>query len=160
MINRLALVRESASPVGHQPLPLGIADRGAEIGFLAETAFALPALGNIGRNDMIIDRNRSHAWPDFADNARAFVTQHAREFALTVKTVERIGVGMANPRGHDLDQNFPLLWPLEIEFDNLQRFLPLQRRRRHGFSWARISTFFSTPVSGTEWPMIQLARIK
>jgi hypothetical protein len=42
------------------------------------------------------------------------------------KPVERIGVGVADARRHDLDQHFARLRPFQIEFDDLERLLRLE----------------------------------
>ncbi|CAH0357036.1 hypothetical protein SPH9361_04685 [Sphingobium sp. CECT 9361] len=46
-----------------------------------------------------------------------------REDAFAVKTVQRIGVGVADACRHDLDQDFARFGALKIELDNLKRFL-------------------------------------
>ena len=49
--------------------------------------------------------------------------ENAGKDALAVQSVERVGIRVADARGHDFDQDFALLRTVEIEFDNFQRFL-------------------------------------
>src|SRR5579859_6060037 len=53
VVDGLALVGEARRAVRHQALALGGADRRAEIGLLAEAAFALAAFGRVERNHVI-----------------------------------------------------------------------------------------------------------
>ncbi len=72
---------------------------------------------------MIARLNTGHACADFAHNARALMAQNAREDALTIQPVKRIGIGMADAGRHDLDQDFPGLRAFKVQFDDFQRFL-------------------------------------
>src|SRR5581483_4559877 len=103
MVLPLWLKREV--PSGIRPLPW-VEDRGAEIGLLAETAFALAAFGRVERNDVVAGFDRGDARADLADDASAFVSEDRRKDALAVEAVEGIGVGMADTGGLDLDQDF------------------------------------------------------
>jgi hypothetical protein len=51
------------------------------------------------------------------------------EDPFAVEPVERVGVGMADARRHDLDQDFALLRAVEIDLDDLERLLRLRKRR-------------------------------
>src|SRR5882724_12222716 len=73
VIDRLALEAEAAGAVGHHALALGGADRGAEIGLLAETAFALAAFGRVKRNDVVAGFHRDHAAAHLANDAGALM---------------------------------------------------------------------------------------
>src|ERR1700753_4263879 len=102
MIDRLALVAEARGAIRHHALALGGADGGAEVGLLAEAAFALPAFRGVERNDVVAGLHRDDAGADLADDARALVTEDGGEDALAVETVERVGVGMADAGRLDL----------------------------------------------------------
>src|SRR6185437_6134417 len=96
MVDRLALVAEARGAVGHHALALGGADRGAEVGFAREAAFALPAFGRVERDDMVARLHAGYAGADLADHARALMAEDRGEDALAVEPVERVGVGMAD----------------------------------------------------------------
>jgi hypothetical protein len=49
--------------------------------------------------------------------------QHAREDALAVEAVERIGVGVADARRHDFHEHLARLRAFQIEFDDFERLL-------------------------------------
>jgi len=125
--DRLALVAEARGAVGHQALALGGADRGAQIGLLAEAAFALAAFGRVERDHMIAGLHRSDAGSHFADDAGAFMAEDRGEDPLAVQAVERIGVGVANPRRLDFDKDFTGPGPLQIQLDDFKRLLCLER---------------------------------
>src|SRR3546814_2557215 len=86
--DRLALVAEPRRAVGHQPLALGGADRGAEVGLTRQAAFALAAFGGVERDYMVAGLDAGDARADLAHHARTFMPQHARENALAVEAVE------------------------------------------------------------------------
>ena len=123
MVDRFALVAKPARAIRHQALALRRADRGTEIGLAGKTAFALAAFRRVERDHMIARLHAGHARADFAYNACALMAEHAREDALTVQPVQRVGIGMADAGRHDLDQDFPGLRAFQIQFDNFQRFL-------------------------------------
>src|SRR5262249_13848586 len=109
MIDRLAPIAEARCAIRHHALALGSADWRAQIGLLAEAAFALTAFGRVERNDVIPRLDRGNAGADLADDARAFMTKDGRKNSLAVEAIERVGVGMANARGLDLDQDLARL---------------------------------------------------
>ena len=123
VIDRLALVAEPRRAVRHQALALRCADRGAQVRLAGQAAFALAAFRRVERDHMIARLHAGHAGADFAHDARALMAQHAREDALGVQPVQRVGIGMADAGGHDLDQNFARLGALQVQFDDFQRFL-------------------------------------
>src|SRR3546814_10271809 len=86
MEDRLALVRKARRAVGHQPLALRRADRGAKVGLARQAAFALAAFGGIERDDMVARLHAGHARADLAHHARTLMPQHARKDALAVET--------------------------------------------------------------------------
>ncbi len=72
---------------------------------------------------MIAGLNAGDPRADLAHDPRAFVSEDRGEDALAVEPVERVGVGMADAGGHDLDQHLARLRPLEIDFDDLEGLL-------------------------------------
>ena len=127
MVDRLALVGEAAGAIRHHALALGRTDRGAEIGLLAQAAFALTAFRRVERDHMVAGFDRVDPLPDFADDARALMPEDRGKDSLAVKAVECIGIRVTNTRRLDLNQNFAGLGAFEIEFDNLQRLLGRER---------------------------------
>jgi hypothetical protein len=77
---RLAVEREAARAVGHQSLALRRADLLAEVGLPRQAELALPALGRVERDDVVVLGERRHArrrprrrrpapsWPRIAGN--------------------------------------------------------------------------------------------
>ena len=120
MENRLALIAEPACAIGHQPLALRRADRGAQVGLARQAAFALPTFRRVQRNDMVARAYTGHASTDFTHNACALMPQHRRKNALAVKAIQRIRISMANARRHNLHQHFTSLWTFQIQLDNFQ----------------------------------------
>ncbi len=82
VMNHLALVREPAGPVGHQPLALGGPDRGAQVRLARQAAFALAALGRVERNDVVARLHAGHAGAHLQHHPRAFMAQDRREQTL------------------------------------------------------------------------------
>ena len=126
VVDRLALVGEAARAVRHQPLALRGADRGAEIGLAAEAGFALAAFRRVERDDVIAGLHAGDARSNLPDDARAFMAKDGGEDALAVEPVQRIGVGMTDACGLDLDQHFAGLRPFQIDFDDFQRLFRLK----------------------------------
>ena len=127
MVKALVLVAEAAGSIGHHALALGRADRGAQVGLARQAGLTLAAFGGVERDDMIAWADREHACPHLAHDARALVTQDAGEQAFAVEPIQRIGIGVADAGRHDLNQHLAGLWPFEIELDDLQRLLGLER---------------------------------
>ena len=48
---------------------------------------------------------------------------------LAVEAVERVGIGVADARRLDLDENFAGLRPFEIDFDDFERLMRTGRRK-------------------------------
>src|SRR5258708_4226205 len=126
VIDRLALVAEAARAIGHHALALGGADRGAEIGFLAETAFALAAFGRVKRNDMIARLDRYYAGAHLADDTGALMAQDRGKNSFAVEAVERVGIGMTDARRLDFDEDLAGFRALQIDFDDFKRLLRLE----------------------------------
>ena len=129
----LTLVGKAAGAVGHDALALGAANGGAQVGLAAQARLTLAAFRRVQRNDVIADRDRGHARPHFDHHARALVPQDRGEDALGVQPVQRIGVGMADAGGLDLDQHLAGARPLQIDLDDLQRTFGLEGDGGAGF---------------------------
>src|SRR5712672_4203353 len=121
--DRLALIAKARGAVRHQPLALGGADRGAEIGFLAQAAFALAAFRRVKRDHMIARLHRNHACADLANNAGALMTEDRRKDSFAVEAVKGVGVGVADAGRLDFNQDFAGLWPIEIKLDDFKQLL-------------------------------------
>src|SRR3546814_15173464 len=106
MKDRLSLIAEPAGAVGHHALALGRPDRGAQVRFLAEAGFALAAFGRVERDDMVADLHRGYARAHLAHDSSAFMAKDRREDALRILALQRVSVGMAGARRHELEQNF------------------------------------------------------
>ncbi len=133
MKDRLALVGKAGRAVGHQPLALGRADRGAEVRLAAQARLTLAAFGGVERDDMVARHQAGDASPHFADDARALMAQDRREDALAVEPVQRIGIGMADAGRHDLDQDFARLGAFQIDFDDFEGLLRFEGDGGAGF---------------------------
>ncbi len=123
----LALMAEARGAVGHQALALRGADRGAQIGLLAEAAFALAAFGRVERDHVIAGLDRGDARAHLPDDAGALMAEDRGENPFAVQTIQRIGVGVTDARRLDLDQHFAGLRTFQVEFDDLKRLLRLER---------------------------------
>src|SRR6202167_3513902 len=125
--DRLALMAETRGAVRHQALALGGADRGAQIGLLAEAAFALAAFGGVERDHVIAGLHRGDARADLPDDAGALMAEDRGENSFAVQTIQRIGIGVTDARRLDLDKDFASLWTIQVEFDDLKRLFCLER---------------------------------
>ena len=134
--NRLALVAEARRAVRHQALALCGADRGAQIGLAAEAAFTLAAFRRVERDHMIARLHRGHAGSHFADDAGALMAKDRGKNPLAVEPIERIGVGVADSGRLDLDQDFAGFRTFQVDFDDFQRLLRFETRRRRVTSFA------------------------
>ena len=119
----LAFIAEAAGAVGHQALALSGANGRTQIGLARKAAFALAAFGRVERDDVIAGLHAGHACAHLADDAGAFMAEHAGEDAFTVEPVEGVGVGMADAGRHDFHQHFASLGTFKVKLDNLERFL-------------------------------------
>jgi hypothetical protein len=121
MVDRLRPEFEAAGAVGHHALALRRPDRGAEVGLLRQARLTLAAFGRVKRDDVIADGHRGNAGTHFADDTSALVTEDRRKDAFGILAFERVGVGMADPSGHDLDQNLAGFRPFEVDLVDLER---------------------------------------
>jgi len=82
---------------------------------------------------VVADGDRGHARPHLDHHARALVAKNAGEDALGVQAVQRIGVGVADAGGLDLDQHLAGARPLQIDLDDLERTFGLKGDGGAGF---------------------------
>ena len=85
------------------------------------------------------------AFADFAHNARALVAEDRREQPFAVEPGERISVGVANARRHDLDQNIAGSGAIEVDLDDLERTFGFESDggtglHRAALLWALLAT--------------------
>ena len=78
MPDRLAFAREPRRPVRQEAESLLLADRQAEVRARVEAVDAFAALRREERDDVVADRNFTHAVPDRLDHASALVPEHRR----------------------------------------------------------------------------------
>ncbi len=120
MVDRLAVVAEARSAIGHQALALGGAHGAAQVGLARLTELALAAFGGIERNHVIADSHRGDALAHRLNDAATLMTEDAGEYAFRILSGEGVGVGMANTGGDDTDQDLASLGRGDIHFDDLQ----------------------------------------
>ena len=75
---------------------------------------------------MIAFRKARDPCPDLAHDARALVAEHAREESLAIEAAKCVGVGMADARRHQLDEDLAVFGSFEVEFDDLEGALGLE----------------------------------
>src|SRR5258705_1279396 len=127
VVDRLALVGEAAGSVGHHALALRRANRGAQVGLLAQAAFALAAFWRVERDHVIARFHRYHAGANLANDTCALMAEDRRKDSFAVKTVKRVGVGMTDPCRLYLDKDFTGFRSVQINLDDLERFLCFER---------------------------------
>ena len=64
---------------------------------------------------MVAGLQRGHAGADLAHDAGALVAEDRREQALGIGARQRVGVGVADAGGLDLDQHLAGLRPLDVD---------------------------------------------
>jgi len=122
VVDRLAAERKARGAVGHQALALRGADRGAQVGLARQAGRALPAFRRIQRNDVIALLHAGDAAADIDHDARALMAEDCRKQPFGVGARQRELIGVADAGGLDLDQNFALARPLELDGRYFQRF--------------------------------------
>ena len=75
---------------------------------------------------MIAGLHRSHPGADLAHDPGAFVAEHARKQPFRIQPIQRVGIGMADAGGHDLDQDFAGFRAFQVKLDQFQRLLRLK----------------------------------
>jgi len=131
--DRLAVLRETPGAVGHVAGPHGGRDRLAQVGLGRGAVFAVSALGNVERDDVVAGLQRFHSGSALRHDAAAFVAEDAGEGALRVVARQREGVGMADAAGDDLQQYFALARTFDVHFLDRQRFFGLPGYGGTGF---------------------------
>ena len=64
---------------------------------------------------MVAGFQRGHAGADLAHDAGALVTENRREQAFRVGARQRVGVGVADAGGHDLDQHLAAFRAFDLD---------------------------------------------
>ena len=75
---------------------------------------------------MIARLDRRHAGTDLANDPRALVPEDRRKDSFAVESIERVGVGVADPGRLDLDEHLTGLWAVDVQFDDFKRLLGLE----------------------------------
>src|SRR5690606_39225624 len=133
VIDGLTLVAETRGTIGHQSLALRRADRSAKVGLARKAAFALTAFGGVERYLMLARLHAGHARADLAHDSGALMPQYAREDALAVDPVQRIGVSVADACRHDLDQHLARLLAFKVKLDDFEGLFRFKRNSSTGF---------------------------
>ena len=121
--DRLAVLREAAGAVGHVAGPHGGGDRLAQIGLGRGAVFAVAALGDVERDDVVARLQRFDAGAALDHDAAAFVAEDAGECAFGVVARQGEGIGVADAAGDDLQQHLALARAFDFDLFNRQRFL-------------------------------------
>ena len=93
---------------------------------------------------MIAGFKRGHAGAHFAHDAGTLVAEDRREDAFRVGARQRVGVGVADAGGLDLDQHLAGFRPFDVDGLDGQRFAGLPGYRGAGFH--RLIPPFVIPV--------------
>src|SRR6266566_7150726 len=133
MVQLFALEREPRRAVGHDALPLGRADGGAQIGPARQTRRALPAFRRIERNDVVALLHARHVRPDIDDDAGTLVAENGREQSFRVGPGEREFVGVTDAGSLHLDQHFGGFRALQLDFRDRERLALFQCNGGAGF---------------------------
>ena len=72
---------------------------------------------------MVTNPERGHARADLTHDAGAFMAEDCRELAFRIETGKRVGIGMADPRRHDFDEDFAGLGAADLDRFDGQRFV-------------------------------------
>ena len=75
---------------------------------------------------MIAGRHAAHTGAGLQHDPRALVAQNGRECAFRIVAGERKRIGMADPRGLDLDQHFAGAGSVQIDLHDFEGFSRLQ----------------------------------
>src|SRR5690606_3146494 len=121
VVDRLTLVGETRSAIGHQALALGSADGGAEVGLARLARLALAAFGGIQRNHMIADLYRGHTLAHRLDDTATLVAQNRREYTLGVGTGQGKGISMTDAGRHEAHQHLTRIWRSRSHYDDYLR---------------------------------------
>ncbi len=130
---RLAVEREPAAAVRHQPLALGGANGLAQVGLGVQAVFALAAFGRVERDHMIAGRHRGHPRADLDHHARALVAEDGGKQPLGIVARQGEGIRVADAAGLDLDEHLARARPLEVDVTDFQGFAGAERDRCLGF---------------------------
>ncbi len=82
---------------------------------------------------MIARLHARHAGADFTHDAGAFMTEDRGEETFRVETRQGVLIGVADTGRLDLDQHLASLRSVQVELDDLERFLRLEGDSGAGF---------------------------
>src|ERR1700682_5471323 len=122
-----ALVAEARCAIGHQPLALRRADRGAKIVLLAYTAFAFAGFRRVKRDHVIAWLHRSSACSHLANDPGALMTEYRGKDSFAVEAVKCVGVGVTDAGRLYLDKDFTGLRAVQIKLNDFQRLFCFER---------------------------------
>ncbi|MCY1271717.1 hypothetical protein D9M69_209480 [compost metagenome] len=123
MVDRLAVVAEAGSAIGHQALALGGAHRLAEVGLAGLAEFALATFCGVQRDHVVAHLQGGYALAHCLDDAAALVAEDAGEHALGIRAGQGVGIGVADAGRNDPDQNLASPGRLHIDFNNFERLI-------------------------------------
>ena len=78
---------------------------------------------------MVAGHKRRDARAHLFDDARAFVTEHARKEPFGIRAGQREGVGVTHARGREPDEAFARLRAFEVDLIELERLTCRDRHR-------------------------------
>src|SRR5271157_4925953 len=121
MKDLVAAAGEAGRAVGHHPLPLRGADRGAEIGLARQARGTLAAFGRVERNDVIALPDAGHARADVDHDSRPLMPEYGGKEPLRVGARQGELVSVADAGRLDLDENLARFRAVEIDLHDLER---------------------------------------
>ena len=122
----LSPIGEAAGAIRHEPLALGGADGGAEVGLARQAAFALATFGRVERDHVVAGLHARDPGPDFQHDSGALMAKYGREDSLRIEPVQGVGVRMTDPGRADLHQNLARPGTFQVDLDDLKRALGLE----------------------------------
>ena len=126
MIDRLALVAEAARGIRHQSFALRRAHALAQVGFFGQAIIALAAFRGVERNDVIALLERRHARGRFPRRSPRLHGPECSGTGPRNPARHRVGIGMTETGRLDLDEHLAVPRPLEVDLDDLERFLSFE----------------------------------
>ena len=145
-----AVPGEAAGAVGHQSPPLGAADRLAEIGLAGAAEATAAAFRGVKRNHVVAHSHRGHPLAELHHHGAALMAQHRRKEPLGIRAREGVGIGVAHPCGHHLQQHLPGPGRGHVDLGDLERFTGSPGHGCSGANHGRMligSPFILAPIS-------------
>src|SRR5262249_12284267 len=114
VIQGFAVERKAAAAVGHDSLPLGRADRRAQIGLARQARLALSAFRRVERDHMVALLDARHPRADIDHDASALMPQNGWKEPFRVGPRTREFVRMTDACCLDLDQHLARLGTVQL----------------------------------------------